>query len=89
MDNKPLTLEELLKIDGEPVYLQFGDGGQGWGILCADGDTVTIFGPMVEMLSHEEPDTDFLNMESNDPCGHYGLHLLGWRAYRNKPEEGE
>lgn len=23
----------------------------------------------------------------DDPYGHFGLHLLGWRAYRQKPEE--
>ena len=30
--NDPLTLEELREMDGEPVYLDFGDGGE-WALV--------------------------------------------------------
>lgn len=86
--NKPLTLEELRDMDGEPVYLQFGDGGQGWAIAETSGcnSWFTFYGIDFE---NENPDIDFLNMEYKDPAGHYGLHVLGWRAYRSKPVREE
>lgn len=85
--NKPLTLDELLKMDGEPIYCQFGDGVSGWAVVEIDeGGHVQLYGPEIFVGSHEEPDTDFLNMEFDDPQGHFGLHILGWRAYRHKPE---
>ena len=34
-------------------------------------------------------DTDFLNMEYNDPAGNFGLHVLGWRVFRRKPQPKE
>lgn len=79
-----LTLEELRALDGEPVYLQFGDGCQAWAIAECDtaGKWFTFYGVDFE---NENPDEDFYNMEYKDPAGHYGLHVLGWRAYKNKP----
>ncbi len=78
---KPLTLEELVEMDGQPVWVEFGDGESGWAVL-------ELISPLAGFILHgantEEPDPDFLNMEYNDPDGHHGLHLLGWRAYRNK-----
>lgn len=85
--NDPLTLEELREMGGEPVYFQFGDGAQGWGIVEIDVDSIVLYGP--DFDDHAYPDGGFINMEYNDPAGHFGLHLLGWRAYRRKPEEGE
>jgi hypothetical protein len=86
-ENKPLTLDELRRFDGEPVYLQFGDGGQGWAIACDEGEWFSFYGIDFE---DERPEMAFLNMEHQDPAGHYGLHVLGWRAYRSKPvKEGE
>lgn len=78
----PLDLEELVEMDGQPVWVEFGCGESGWAILEVTtliGD-VALHGPTIW-----EPDIDFLNMEHNDPDGHHGLHLLGWRVYRNKP----
>lgn len=86
-DNEPLTAEELRQFDGEPVYLEFGDGGQGWAIACNDGEWMRFAGVDFE---DECPEMAFLNMEHQDPAGHYGLHVLGWRAYRSKPmKEGQ
>lgn len=39
--NAPLTLEELLEMDGEPVYLDFGDGGE-WVLVRVQQDKVFI-----------------------------------------------
>ena len=85
--NAPLTLDELRGMDGEPVYLQFGDGVCGWAIVLIDGDWITFECP--DFDGHCEPDVDFINMEYNDPDGHFGLHILGWRALRRKPEPGK
>lgn len=94
--NDPLTLDELREMDGEPVYFQFGDGTQGWAIVERDVDGIVLYGP--DFDDNAYPDSDFINMEYNggnrrqsqiiDPEGHFGLHMLGWRAYRRKPEEG-
>ena len=84
--NDPLTLEQLREMDGEPVYFQFGDGTQGWAIAEKDVEGIVLYGP--DFDDHAYPDSDFINMEYNDPAGHFGLHVLGWRAYRRRPEEG-
>lgn len=79
MNPKPLTLEELRKRDGRPVYLQYGDGMHGWGVTYVDGESICFYGPDID--NNNEPDQDFINMEYDwDPDGHFGLHLLGWRA---------
>ena len=85
-ENKALTLDELKQMDGKPAYIQYGDGNCGWAITTYDkySDSFYLCSPD---FPDENPDTDFYNMEYNDPCGHYGLHVLGWRAYRSKPQE--
>lgn len=93
--NDPLTLDELREMDGEAVYFQFGDGAQGWAIVEIEVYGIVLYGP--DFDDHAYPDGDFINMEYNggnrrqsqiiDPDGHFGLHVLGWRAYRRKPEE--
>lgn len=87
----PLTYRELQQMDGKPVFLQYGTGMQCWAIVCTDGRTdvdayVYFYGSEVESEDNE-PDCDFYNMEYNDPSGSYGLHRLGWRAYREKPRQ--
>lgn len=84
--NDPMSLEELREMDGEPAYFQFGDGAQGWAIVEKDVSGIILYGP--DFDDHTYPDDDFINMEYNDPVGHFGLHVLGWRAYRRKPKEG-
>ena len=32
-------------------------------------------------------DPDFYGMKHADLAGRYGLHVMGWLAYRAKPEE--
>lgn len=82
---KALTLEELRQMDGKPVYLQYGDGTEGWGIVCAEDNYMYFYGPDIE--DNNEPDQDFYNMTCDDPDGFFGLHVLGWRAYDQPPGE--
>lgn len=82
--NETLTLDELRKMDGEPVWVCTGSGENGWCVVAVDGESVFLHGP--EFESFFEPDPDFYNMKFNDPDGHFGLHVLGWLAYRRKPE---
>ena len=71
---KPLTLDELRQMDGEPVWIvEYPDWGH-WE-LSADAE---------DYLS--DRDEDFYGMKHNDSAGKSGLHALGWFAYRHKPE---
>lgn len=79
--NEPLTLEELRGVDGEPVYIvEHPDWGH-WELSeCAED-------------YFDDRDEDFYGMTMPptlpDPMGRYGLHVLGWLAYRRKPDGGE
>ena len=74
--NEPLTLDELRKMDGEPVWIvEYPDWGH-WELSADAEDYVT------------DRELSFYGMKHNDPAGRYGLHKLGWLAYRQKPEEG-
>ena len=73
--NEPLTLDELRKMDGEPVWIvEYPDWGH-WELSADAEDYVT------------DRELSFYGMKHNDPAGRYGLHKLGWLAYRQKPEE--
>ena len=62
---EPLTLDELRKMDGEPVWIvKYPDWGR-WELSADAEDYVT------------DRDTDFYGMKHNDPDGRYGLHKLG------------
>ena len=70
--NEPLTLDELREMDGEPVWIvEYPDWGH-WELSAEAEDYVT------------DRDTDFYGMNHNDPDGRYGLHKLGWLAFRRK-----
>ena len=72
---EPLTLDELREMDGEPVWIVEEPDWGHWE-LSADAD---------DYVADREP--SFYGMKHNDPAGRYGLHKLGWLAYRQKPEE--
>ena len=73
---EPLTLDELRQMDGQPVWIvEHPDWGH-WE-LSADAEDYIA-----------ERDQDFYGLKHNDPAGRYGLHVLGWLAYR-RPPEGE
>jgi len=71
---KPLMLAEIERMEGEPVFVQQGDGQEFWAIVQGG------------MPDTGETDPDFVNMEYDDPVGHFGLHVLGWRAFKHRPE---
>lgn len=72
---EPLTLEELRQMNGEPVWIvEHPDWGH-WE-LAEDAEDYLM-----------DRDEDFYGMKHNDPCGRFGLHVLGWLAYRHKPKE--
>lgn len=72
---KPLTLDELREMDGEPVWIvEYPDWGH-WELSEDAQDYIA------------DRDTDFYGMRHDDPCGRYGLHKLGWLTYRHKPKE--
>ena len=74
-NQKPLTLEELRQMNGEPVWIvEHPDWGH-WE-LAEDAEDYLM-----------DRDEDFYGMKHNDPLGRFGLHVLGWLAYRHKPKE--
>ena len=93
--NEPLTIEEILEMNGKPVWCQNGDGYQGWALVIVDnykdgGHYLCLFSDDLTRNGINEafePDEDFYNLTfSGDPNGHFGLHVLGWRAYRYEPK---
>ena len=92
LDNpQPLTLEKLLTMNGKPSYVQSGDGFSGWVIVAIEkyrefGHTLYFCSTEFEDDFVVEPDEDFINMTHDDPDGHFGLHVLGWRAYATEPK---
>lgn len=87
-DPKPLTLEELWQMDGEAVYVLHGDGGHGWAVVEVETTITDKYMYLHHGLwwGNVEPDTEFYNF-NHDPKENFGLHSLGWIAYRHKPKE--
>ena len=71
---EPLTLEELRKMDGEPVWCEIYIKGQSSFYGIVHGENVTGFIP-----GDDKP--------SNLAITNVGAYGLAWLAYRQKPEE--
>lgn len=79
--NNPLTHDELLKMEGQPVWLEDGAGHKRWGLVyCTDNE--------VYCYDNDEAlwDSEFFQLKGDRE---HGLHPMGWIAYRRKPEKGE
>lgn len=70
--NEPLTLDELRRMDGEPVWIVEEPDWGHWE-LSADAEDYLA-----------DRDECFYGMKHDDPDGRYGLHKLGWLAYRHQ-----
>lgn len=79
--NDPLTLDELREMDGMPVWCVDGIGNQRWGLVNHDSNGLPI------CYDNEAGYWDgcIYGMTGD---GKFGLHQMGWRAYRSKPEGG-
>lgn len=73
--NAPLSLDDLLSMDGQPVWCQFSVKGQSPCYGIVHGKNITGFRP---------GDTAPVNLLA----GRAGAYGLAWVAYRRKPEEG-
>ena len=80
-ENQPLTLDELRQMNGEPVWIV---AHPDWGHWELSMDAEDYF-------EDRDPDLYGLTMPSTvqDSMGRYGLNMLGWLAYRRKPEVRE
>lgn len=72
---EPLTLDELRKIDGDPVWCEIYIKGQPSFYGIVHGENVTGFIP-----GDDKP--------SNLDITNFGAYGFAWLAYRQKPEEG-
>ena len=72
---KPLTLDELRQMDGEPVWCEIYIKGQPSFYGIVHGENVTGFIP-----GDDKP--------ANLAITNVGAYGLAWLAYRQKPEEG-
>ena len=73
--NEPLTLDELRKMDGEPVWCEIYIKGQSSFYGIVHGENVTGFIP-----GDDKP--------ANLAITNVGAYGLAWLAYRQKPEDG-
>ena len=73
--NEPLTLDELRKMDGEPVWCEIYIKGQPSFYGIVHGKNVTGFIP-----GDDKP--------ANLAITNVGAYGFAWLAYRQKPEEG-
>lgn len=73
--NKPLTLDQLREMDGEPVWIVEAPDWGHWELSVDAEDYL------------DDRDPDFYGMRHDDPAGRYGLHALGWLAYAHKPDQ--
>ena len=72
---KPLTLDQLREMDGQPVWIvEYPDWGH-WE-LSEDANDYIV-----------DRNLDFYGMKHDDPDGRYGLHKLGWLAYSYPPAQ--
>lgn len=70
---KPLTLDQLREMDGQPVWIvEYPDWGH-WE-LSEDANDYIV-----------DRNLYFYGMKHDDPDGRYGLHKLGWLAYSYPP----
>ena len=72
---KPLTLDQLREMDGQPVWIvEYPDWGH-WE-LSEDANDYIV-----------DRNLNFDGMKHDDPDGRYGLHKLGWLAYSYPPAQ--
>lgn len=79
LPNDPLTLEELLEMDGEPVWCVDGRGNACWCLVNCDDGLPCCYDNETGLW-----EDCFYGMAGN---WQHGLHQYGWLAYRRKPEE--
>ena len=72
--NKPLTLDELREMEGEPVWCEIRFKGKPPFYGIVHGENVTGF-----ITGDDKP--------VNLAITHVGAYGLAWLAYRHKPEE--
>ena len=73
MIGDPLTLEQLRKMDGQPVWIMESPNWGHWE-LSEDAEDYLC-----------DRDTDLYGLTYPDPDGKGGLHKLGWIAYAYPP----
>ena len=71
--SEPLTLEQLLEMDGQPVWIMEAPDWGHWE-LSEDAEDYIC-----------DRDTDLYGLTYPDPDGKAGLHKLGWVAYAYPP----
>ena len=70
---EPLTMEQLLEMDGQPVWIMEAPEWGHWELSEDAGDYLT------------DRDPELYGLTYPDPEGKGGLHKLGWIAYAYKP----
>jgi hypothetical protein len=100
--NPPLTWEELMEMDGKPVFIVSGrvnDELNGWFLVSASRhniESVEFTGALDNLVLSSitdelSPEECFYGMMCNSKCEDkkcrkHGLHQLGWLAYRYEPK---
>ena len=80
VEMKPLTMEELIEMDGKPVYCVDGENHRRWCVVNGDDECC---------IDNESGSWNmmFYNMSHFD--GSNKLDPMGWIAYRQEREDTE
>lgn len=70
--NEPLTVKELMEMDGQPAYLHFGEG--------ADGEWVIV-------IWHDGMELPMLRHKNGLPASLAIVFMVGAKLYRRPPKE--
>lgn len=81
-ENKPLTMEQLRQMDGEPVWCVDGTGKNAWCLLDVDSDGR----PNAIDKDTGLWDGDFYNMREVTGPNPDKLHVVGWLAYAHRKD---
>lgn len=75
---RPLTLDELIRMDGEPVWIEDKQDGGQWGLVDLNHKTLVWYEPPVQAMVLKDGNFYILR--------EYEAHGENLQAYRTKPE---
>lgn len=79
-DNRPLTMKEMLEMDGMPVWWEDIKGRSGWGIVSIEAEDRIVYIVSTEIGT-------FAAFVYGEPNSHLALKLYRWKPERQEYEK--